>query len=80
MGSGAAPVRTGGGVAVGEMESGRKPDKPEGEDAVRPAESGVDARERVFSWFDVIRAGAQLTLDMVRVVREATDLYRKFSR
>ncbi len=42
-------------------------------------ESGRDTRERVFSWFDVVRAGAQLTLDVIRVIRETTDLYRKLS-
>lgn len=39
----------------------------------------TDARERMFSWFDVVRAGAQLTLDVLRVIREASDLFRKLS-
>ena len=42
-------------------------------------ESVGETKERVFSWFDVIRAGAQLTLDVLRVVREASDLFRKLS-
>lgn len=39
----------------------------------------TDTRERMFSWFDVVRAGAQLTLDVLRVMREASDLFRKLS-
>lgn len=41
--------------------------------------SGTDRKEKVFSWFDVVRAGAQLTLDVLRVIRETSDLYRKIS-
>ncbi len=42
-------------------------------------ESVGETREKVFSWFDVVRAGAQLTLDLLRVIRETSDLYRKLS-
>jgi hypothetical protein len=62
----------------------REPEADAGETAggedVRVMESGGGGRERVFSWFDVARAGAQLTLDVIRVIREASDLYRKLSR
>ncbi|MBU1669637.1 MAG: hypothetical protein KKF41_02680 [Actinobacteria bacterium] len=55
----------------GELDE-MKDEKNEGQ-----GEHGGDTRERVFSWFDVVRAGAQLTLDVIRVIREGTDLYRK---
>ncbi|MBU4337878.1 MAG: hypothetical protein KJ548_15050 [Actinobacteria bacterium] len=33
--------------------------------------------KKEFSWLNAITAGSQLTLDIIRVIREATDLYRK---
>jgi ribosomal protein L7/L12 len=34
------------------------------------------AKSEKRSWMTIVRSGAQLTLDVIRVVREATDLYR----
>jgi hypothetical protein len=33
--------------------------------------------KKEFSLLNAIAAGSQLTLDIIRVIREATDLYRK---
>ncbi len=43
-------------------------------------ERAGETREQVFSWFEIVRSGAQLTLDVLRVVRETADLYRKLKR
>ncbi len=58
---------------------GARQDKPSAERESPGTEVDRDTSEKVFSWFDVVRSGAQLTLDVIRVIREATDLYRKLS-
>lgn len=64
----------------GSRSSGDSEENPtESESLAQRGDSDVATREKVFSWFDVLRAGAQLTLDVLRVVREASDLYRKLS-
>lgn len=61
------------------MESGGNPDEKGDQSVARCEDSAAGTRDRMFSWFDVARAGAQLTLDVLRVIREASDLYRKLS-
>jgi hypothetical protein len=56
-------------------EARTQPDNGGGEPSKE--ESRGDKGKQEFSWLDTIRAGAQLTLDIIRVLREATDLYRK---
>lgn len=56
-------------------------------DASKTSEPGghLDSREtaaggetdRKRNWLNIITAGAQLTLDVIRVLREAGDFYRK---
>jgi len=60
-------------------DSEGNPGGTESESLAQRGDSDVGTREKVFSWFDVVRAGAQLTLDVLRVIREASDLYRKVS-
>jgi len=59
---------------------GAEAEKPKVHGDVEREEVGGSTRERMFSWVDIIRAGAQLTLDLMRVLREGTDLYRKLHR
>ena len=46
--------------------------EPVGEGAV-----GESSGKKEFSWLNAITAASQLTLDIIRVIREATDLYRR---
>jgi hypothetical protein len=51
--------------------------------AIRPVasepekESGSTGTEEKRSWLNIITSIAQVTLDLIRVAREGTDLYRK---
>lgn len=70
----------GGGAAIEKKAPTAEPEAKAGaKDGSSPERDG-ETREQVFSWFEIVRSGAQLTLDMLRVVREAADLYRKLKR
>jgi hypothetical protein len=40
-------------------------------------EGSDEKAEKKSSWMNAVTAAAQLTLDVIRVIREAVDLYRK---
>ena len=63
------------GQAAREPEAERDKDPYETEQAGSPSSSGPGIKE--LSWITAITVGAQLTLDVIRVIREATDLKRK---
>lgn len=71
--------RMSGRAAAGTGKSNGDSDKLASRDNAIPGEPGTDTKDKVYSWFDIVRAGAQLTLDVLRVIRETSDLYRKIS-
>ncbi|MDD5749039.1 MAG: hypothetical protein PHP64_08390 [Actinomycetota bacterium] len=62
-----------------EVEEARTSEETEDKEGIKSSGEKTDRTKgsKGVSWMDAIRTGTQLTLDLIRVIREAADLKRK---